>query len=147
MTGAHVPQEPTSHDDGRSIGDIVGDLSRNFSTLVRQELELAKAELKQDAGKAGKGAGMLGGAGITAHLALTFLSLATWWTLAIWIGNHDHPALGWSGLILAVLWAIVAAVLASAGKKSLKDVDGIPQTTQTAKQIPDALKGNEEKNR
>ena len=147
MTGAHVPQEPTSHDDGRSIGDIVGDLSRNFSTLVRQELELAKAELKQDAGKAGKGAGMLGGAGITAHLALTFLSLAAWWTLAIWIGNHDHPALGWSGLILAVLWAIVAAVLASAGKKSLKDVDGIPQTTQTAKQIPDALKGNEEMNR
>ena len=150
MTGAHVPGEGFEAgqvQDERSIGEIVSDLSRNFSTLLHQELELAKAEIKQEAGKAGKGGGMLGGAGITAHLALTFLSLAAWWTLAIWIGDHDHPALGWSGLILAVLWGIVAAVLANKGKQELKQLDGLPQTTDTAKKIPAALKGNEEKNR
>ncbi|MEL4358450.1 MULTISPECIES: phage holin family protein [unclassified Luteococcus] len=133
--------------DDRSIGEIVGDLSQNFSTLVHQELELAKAELKQDAGRAGKGAGMLAGAGITAHLALLFASLGLWWTIAILIGNHDHPALGWSGLILAVLWGVIATVLGLTGKKSLQEVNGLPQTTETAKQIPDALKGHEERNR
>ncbi|WP_420175152.1 phage holin family protein [Luteococcus sp. OSA5] len=146
MSGAHIPQ--TAHqDDDRSIGQIVADLSQNFSTLVRQELDLAKAELKQDATRAGSGAGMLAGAGITAHLALTFASLALWWTLAIWIGNHDHPALGWSGLILAVLWGIVAAALAATGRKKMQQIDGLPRTTETTKKIPDALKGNEERNR
>ncbi|MGO4957192.1 phage holin family protein [Luteococcus sp. Sow4_B9] len=145
MTGAHVP--PTGPGDDRSIGEIVADLSENFSTLLRQELDLAKAELKQDATKAGTGAGLLTGAGITAHLALTFLSLALWWTIAIWIGSHDHPALGWSGLILAVLWGIVAAVMAGNGRKRMQQIDGLPRTTETTKKIPDALKGHEEKNR
>ncbi|GAB2485823.1 phage holin family protein [Luteococcus sediminum] len=156
MSGAHVPGDrPTAHgvaaqgkvEDPRSLGEIVSDLTENFSTLVHQEMELAKAEIKQDAARAGKGAGMVGGAGIAAHLALTFLSLAAWWTLAVLIGNHDHPALGWAGLIMAVLWGIVAAVLAQRGKKEFDEVDGLPRTTETAKKIPNALKGNEEKNR
>lgn len=145
MSGAYVP--PTGPGDERSIGEIVADLSRNFSTLVSQELDLAKAELRQDAQNAGKGAGMLGGAGIFGHLALTFASLAAWWTLAVWIGSHDHPALGWSGLILAVLWGLVALALGMKGKAAMAELNGVPQTAQTVKQIPDALKGNEEKNR
>lgn len=147
MSGSHSPeqfgQRPT---DDRSIGEIVGDLSSNFSTLVHQEMDLAKAELREDAQKAGKGAGLFGGAGIFGHLALTFLSLAIWWTVAVWIGSHDHPALGWSGLILAALWAVVAAVMAAKGKSELQQLNGVPRTTETIKQIPDALKGNEEKN-
>lgn len=152
MNGAHTPSEygqetsPRRAGDDRSIGEIVGDLSRNFSTLVHQEMELAKAELRQDATTAGKGAGMLGAAGIFGHLALTFASLAVWWTIAVWIGSHDHPALGWSGLVLAIVWGLVAAILAAKGKKSMGELTGVPQTTETIKQIPDALKGNEEKN-
>ena len=128
----------------RSIGEIMGDLTQNFSTLVRQEVALAKAELSESGKRVGKGAGMFGGAGVFGHLALLFLSLAVWWTLAVWIGDHERPALGWAGLIVAVVWAIVAAILAAQGKRELEQVNGIPQTTQTVKQIPDALKGNEE---
>lgn len=155
MTGSHTP-EPTASstttrhglvEDERSIGEIVSDLSANFSTLMHQELDLAKAELRTEAKKAGSGAGMLAGAGIMAHLALTFASLALWWTIAIWIGTHDHPALGWSGLILAIGWGIVAAILASRGKSELQALEGAPRTTETVKKIPDALKGNEEMNR
>lgn len=133
--------------DSRSIGEIVKDVSRDFSTLLHQEMDLAKAEMRQSATKAGKGAGMLGGAGVAANLALTFLSLALWWLLAIWIGNHDHPALAWSGLIVAALWGIVAGVLAMTGKSQLQEVDGLSQTADTVSKIPPALKGNEEENR
>ena len=60
--------------DDRSLGEIVGDISHDLTTLVKQELELAKTELKEEAGKAGKGAGLLGGAGVSGLLALIFLS-------------------------------------------------------------------------
>jgi hypothetical protein len=52
--------------------------------------------------------------------------------------------LAWSALIVALLWGAVAAVLALMGRKQLKTVEGIPQTTETAKRVPDALKGNED---
>jgi hypothetical protein len=52
--------------------------------------------------------------------------------------------LAWSALIVAVLWGIVAAILAVMGRKQLKTVQGVPQTTETAKRVPDALKGNED---
>jgi hypothetical protein len=68
-----------------------------------------------------------------------FLSLALWMGLADLIDN-----LGWAAVIVAVLWGIVAAVLALMGRKQLKTVEGIPQTTETAKRVPDALKGNED---
>ncbi|WP_203567552.1 phage holin family protein [Aestuariimicrobium ganziense] len=140
-------QRRVVHDDERSLGEIVSDLSRNFTTLMRQEVALAKAELKQSASNAGKGAGMLGGAGVAAHLALMFLSLAAWWGIAIAIGSSDNPSLGWSGLIVAVVWAIIAAILAATGKSKLNEVQGVPQTTDTVSKIPQALKGNEEENR
>ena len=57
--GSHVV---AGVEDERSLGQIVGDLSNDLTTLVRQELELARTELKEEAAKAGKGAGMLGGA-------------------------------------------------------------------------------------
>lgn len=134
-------------EDQRSLGEIVADVSQNFSTLVSQELALAKAEATQSAQRAGKGAGMLAGAAVAASLALLFLTLGLWWTIAIWIGTHDHPALGWSGLVMCLLWGIVAAILASAGKKALQKVQGLPRTTETVSKIPNAVKGNEEKNR
>ena len=52
--------------DDRSLGQVVSDLSGDLSTLMKQEIELAKVELKSEVGKVGKGAGMLGGAGLRA---------------------------------------------------------------------------------
>lgn len=121
----------------QSIGELLSEVSRDFSTLMRQEVELAKAEVKESATRAGKGAGMLGGAGVAGHMALLFLTIAVWWGLGELIGW------GWSAVIIAIIYAIVAAVLATQGRKQLKSVQGAPQTAETVKKIPEALKPEE----
>ena len=122
-----------------NVGDIFADISRDLSTLIRQETELAKAEVRETATRAGTGAGMLGGAGVAGHFVLLFLSIALWWSLGSAIGR------GWSAVVVALIWAVIGAVLASMGRSKLKQVKGIPQTTATAREIPDALRGNEDK--
>jgi hypothetical protein len=129
----HAPGEVSS------IGTIIANISSDLSTLMRQEVELAKVEVKDSATKAGKGAGLLGGAGVAANMALLFLSIALWWGLGSLLDNH-----GWAAVVVAVIWGIIAAVLASMGRKNLKTINGMPRTVETAKQVPDALKGNEE---
>ena len=121
----------------RSLGELISEVTEDLSTLMRQELELAKAELQQSATRAGKGAGMLGGAAVAGYFVLLFASIALWWAIGAATG------LGWSAVIVAVLWGIIAAVLAAAGRKSLRSVRGLPKTADTVKKIPDALKGNE----
>lgn len=132
--------------DARSLGDIAGDLLQDASTLIRQEVELAKVEVRQSASRAGKGAGLLGGAAMAAHLALMFASLGLWWVLAERIGSATSPALGWSGLIVGVAYAIVALILSSTGRSALKKIQGLPRTTETVKKIPNAVTGKEELN-
>jgi F0F1-type ATP synthase assembly protein I len=122
-----------------SIGALISDISQDLSTLMRQEVALAKAEVKDSAQKAGKGAGMLAGAGYAAHLMTLFLSVTLWMVLSYLLDDY-----AWSALIVAVLWGIVAAILAVLGRKQLKTVEGVPRTTETAKRVPDALKGNED---
>jgi hypothetical protein len=123
-----------------SLGDLLGDVSRDISALFRQEVELAKAELTQSAKRAGKGAGFFGGAGATGYLALLFLSLTVMYALAVAF-DHDVPAAYiWAALIVTVLWAIVAAILAARGRRELQSVQGAPQTAETVKKIPEALK-------
>lgn len=129
---------PTYSGERSSIGEMLTDISADLSTLVRQEIELAKAELRQSAGKAGKGAGMFAGAGVAGHMVLLFLSIALWW------GLGDKTGHGWSALIVAVLWAIIGAVLAVMGKKEIKQVQGVPKTAETVKKIPSAVAGHEE---
>ena len=72
---------------------------------------------------------------------------ALWWTCAVLrslIGDGDtRPALGWSALIVAVVWGVVAAVLAVTGRKEVKEAQGMPRTTETVKKIPDAVKGQD----
>lgn len=123
--------------DDVSIGDRLGIITEDLSTLMRQEIALAKAEAAVAGKKAGTGAGMLGGAGVAAHLMLIFLSLAAAWGLgALGMG------LGWGALIVGIVWGVVAAVLALVGKKKFENL-GMPQTVDTAQRIPDAMKGNE----
>lgn len=123
------------------LGELLGDLTRDVSTLMRQEVELAKVELKESATKAGKGAGLLGGAAYAGHITVLFLSIALWWALGQLVG------LGWSAVIVAVIWGIVAAVLAVKGRKELNNIKGMPRTAETVKEIPPALKPNTEETR
>jgi len=127
-TAAHVKAETSS------LGDLLGEVTRDMSTLMRQEVDLAKVELKQSATRAGKGSGMLAGAGVAGHFVLLFLSLALWWALGNVMG------LGWSAVVVAVIWGIVAAVLAAMGRKELNAIKGMPQTAETLQEIPPTLK-------
>jgi len=138
---SQVPEPPPSaahvKADNASLGELLSDVTRDLSTLMRQEVELAKAELKQSATKAGKGAGMLGGAGVAGHFVLVFLSLALMFALGALM------PLGWAAVIVAVIWGIIAAVLASIGRKELKQIKGMPQTGETLSEIPPTLKPGE----
>ena len=127
-TPTSTPDSAQPRDD-RSLGQIVGDVAQDVSTLVRQELELAKTEVKQEAGRAGKGVGMLGGAGVAGHLALIFLSLCAMFVL------NDAVPLELSALIVTAFWAVVAAVLALSGKKALDRTNpALPQTQRSLKE-------------
>jgi Putative Actinobacterial Holin-X, holin superfamily III len=106
-----------------SVGELIGNISDDLSRLFRQEVELAKAELKQEATKAGKAAGMLGGAGFAGYLAVVLLSFA----LVFGLGNVMD--LGWAALIVAVVWGVIGAVLYANGRKKLKTVDPVPHRT------------------
>jgi hypothetical protein len=136
--GARVPGPDAPAPEQRaattSLGDLLGEVTGDISTLFRQEVELAKAELTVSAKKAGKGAGMFGGAGLTGLFALLFLSLAAMWGLGALIG------VGWSSLIIAVLYGVVALVLFLRGKKELKQIQGAPKTVDSLKKIPTTVK-------
>ncbi|WP_082565865.1 phage holin family protein [Arthrobacter sp. Soil782] len=144
LHGSHAAQPPPppspDNDQGSnaSLGQLLSEVTSDLSTLMRQELELAKAELRESGTRAGKGAGMFGGAAVAGHFVLLFLSLALMWGLAEWI-----ESLGWASVIVAVIWGIIAAVLALKGKKEMKSIKGMPQTAETAKEIPPTLKPGE----
>jgi hypothetical protein len=122
----------------RSVGELLGDITTDLSTLMRQEMDLAKAELRETADHAKAGGAMFGGAAVAGQLALLFLSLALWWALGDLIG------LGWSALVVGLLWAVVAGVLAAAGRARLRRMTPVAQRTiDTTRNIPDALKGHE----
>ena len=115
--------------DGRSLSQIVGDISQDLTTLVRQEMDLAKTELRQEAQKAGKGIGMLAGAGVTALLTLIFLSWTLTWLLDNWMPVEV------AALITALIWAVVTGVLASIGRTKLREANPqLPQTQQSLKE-------------
>jgi Putative Actinobacterial Holin-X, holin superfamily III len=133
------PLDPTvpPSDTRPSVGELFSEVAEDLSTLMHQEVELAKAELRQSATRAGKGAGLLAGAGFGGYMVLLFASIAAWWGIGDAIGH------GWSALIVAAIWLIVAAVLGALGRREISAVPGVPQTAQTVKKIPDAVRGNE----
>lgn len=121
-----------------SLGEMFSSFADHLSTLFRKEIELAKAEATESTKQAGPGAGMLAGAALGGFFVLMFLSLALTWAL----GNVMD--LGWAALIVAVVWAIIAAVLALTGKKRLEKVRGLPQTQRSVQQIPPTLNPSKE---
>src|SRR4051794_21896156 len=134
------PQEPETttqtSTETRSLGEIVGDISRDMSTLFKQELDLAKTEMKQEVAKVGKGAGMFGGAGLAGWFTLLFLSLALTWLLDNWIPVEL------AALIVAVLWGIAAAGLSLRGEKEGPKTEPQPPPTQHTpeKEVPKGKK-------
>ncbi|HEX2362411.1 MAG TPA: phage holin family protein [Jiangellaceae bacterium] len=133
MTAHSMPNSAGRDDrpdvEGRSVGDLVGEIAEDVSRLVGKEIDLAKAEAKQEVTKLGKGAGLLGGAGVAAHLLLLFASVA----LMLVLGRVVDLDL--AALIVALIWAVVAAVLAVTGRRQLKSFDPqLPETTQTLKE-------------
>jgi uncharacterized membrane protein YqjE len=99
----------------RPVGELLKELSNQTTTLVRQELELAKAEMAEKGKQAGIGAGMFGGAGLVGVLALGALTACLIAALAtgmeVWL----------AALIVAIVWAAVAAVLALMGRRKTRE--------------------------
>jgi hypothetical protein len=137
-SGYDTAPDPGRTVAGQSLGDLMRHVTQDLSTLMRQEVELAKAEARVEAAKAGRAAGFFGGAGFAGYLVVLFLSLA------LWAGLSNVMDAGWAALIVAALWGIVAAVLYAKGKANARRLRGLPQTQQTVKQIPDALKPDKE---
>ncbi len=125
------PAEPRAADEQRSLGEIVGDISTDLTTLIKQEMDLAKVELKEEVSQAGKGAGMLGGAGVAGLMVLVFASLALTFLLDSWM------PIALAALITTLLWGVVAAVLALSGRKALQETNPqLPKTQQSLKGNP-----------
>lgn len=117
-------------DDGdRSVGELFGQVAADLGDLLSSQIELAKAELREDAARAGKAAKLLSaGAGVAA-LTAVLLSFAAAWALGEWL---DSPALGF--LIVGVIYGAVAGVLFVRGRDRIREITGIaPQTVATLK--------------
>ncbi|MGW5851742.1 phage holin family protein [Streptomyces sp. NPDC055254] len=115
----HVPPHPDGAEP--SIGDLVDAIGQDLSGLVRTEIELAKSELKQESAKAGKAAGMLGGAGYAGHMVLLFASLTVVFAMANVID------IAWAALIVTALWAAVGAALFVSGRAGWRNVHLKPE--------------------
>ncbi|OUE26709.1 phage holin family protein [Clavibacter michiganensis] len=136
MTDGRTPSEEKAATT--SLGDLLGNVTKDVSTLMRQEIALAKAEIGDSAKKAGKGAGLLGGAGYAGLMAVFFLSVALMVGLSYWFDN-----LAWAAVVVAVIWAVIGLVMYLQGRKQLKTVQGAPRTAESVKKIPEAMKRNE----
>ncbi|WP_406727853.1 phage holin family protein [Streptomyces sp. GD-15H] len=124
-----TPHSAEPQGDDRSVGQLLSGVTSDLQTLFRQEVELAKAEIREEGTKAGKAAGMYGGAGFAGYLVLLFLSLAAVLGLANVMDG------GWAALIVAAVWAVVAAVLYQKGRARMRTVSSKPeQTVETMKE-------------
>jgi uncharacterized membrane protein YqjE len=121
-TDEHEPRE-------RPIGELVKDLAGQTSTLLRQEIQLAQAELTSKGKQAGRGAGMLVGAAVAVLLGLIALT-------GCLIAALDTAMPLWlAALIVTLLWIVIGAVLATRGRKELEQATPpVPQTVETVKE-------------
>lgn len=122
--------EPAVHaEQDDSIGDIVNEVIEDTQKLLRQELALAKAEVREEATKAGKAAGMLSGAGFAGYMVIVLVTFSAVFGLGAFIG------LAWSALIVAAVWAVIGAVLFFLGRSRMRTVSPQPrQTIETLKE-------------
>jgi hypothetical protein len=118
-----APDYPPAVQSDQSVGELLGRVSTDLSQLFRQELALAKSEMRIEAKKAGRAAGMLSGAGVAATMTVLFASVALLYALG------SAMPLGWAALIVAVMWAVAGAGLYSVGRQRLREVSPVPVRT------------------
>jgi uncharacterized membrane protein YqjE len=112
-----------------SVGELVSRVATDLSTLVRQELALAKAEVKHEAGQAGKAAGMFGVGALAGVMTLVFLSVAALFGLvaaglSTWL----------SALVIGVLWAVLGGIFVLLGAREVKSIGAPERTIKTVKE-------------
>lgn len=132
-----MANEPV-RDTEPTIGRLVTDASRDISTLVSKEIELAKSELKVSVKAGGIGIGLFAAAGFLAVLAVIMLSVA----IAYFINWNGHGlSLHWAFLIVFAFYLLLAGLLAFVGINKVKQVKAPEKAIGQGKQIPAALKG------
>jgi Putative Actinobacterial Holin-X, holin superfamily III len=106
-----------------SVGNLVSEVAGDLSTLMRQELALARAELREEAVKAAKGGGLVGAAGLAGWMVLLFVSLTAVWAL------DEAMDTAWAALIVTGVWALIGVGLYLAGRARLREVSPVPAQT------------------
>ncbi len=132
-----MANEPIQDTDP-TLGKLVMDAQRDISTLISQEIALAKSEIKVSVRHGGLGIGLFAGAAFLGLLAVIMLSVA----IAYFIHwNGSGLDLHWAFLIVFGLYVLIAALLAFVGIKQVKQVKAPERAIEQGKQIPSALKG------
>jgi Na+/melibiose symporter-like transporter len=125
----------TRVDDDRSVGQLLGDVTRELQALVRKELELARAETKEELQRAGAAGKRFGIAGLAGYLAVVMLSFAAAWALTAVMPT------GWAFFAVGVVLAVVAGAMALQGRRHLREFHPVPQeTAETLKEDVQWLK-------
>jgi Putative Actinobacterial Holin-X, holin superfamily III len=130
-----VTERPPTPDDP-TIGRLVADASRDISTLLSKEIELAKSELKVSVQAGGLGIALFAGAAFIALLGVIMLSVAIAYFIH-WAGLGLH----WSFLIVFGLYMLIAALLGFLGYRKVKQVKAPERAIEQGREIPKALKG------
>jgi uncharacterized membrane protein YqjE len=116
-------RNPNVREEERSARELVQDIGHDIGEIVRTELRLAQAELKQSAQQAGKAVGLLGGAAMCAVLTVMCGVVFGIWALSL--------AMPWgvASLLMAVFLACIAGALYAGGRGRLRKVDAVPHRT------------------
>jgi uncharacterized membrane protein YqjE len=120
--GIGAPEDPTKpKEPDKSLGELFGDLSSEFGDLLKTQVELAKVEIRTEAKKMGRTAGVFGGAAVAGYMALVLLSFAVVWAL------ENVIDAGLAFFIVGAVYAAVAAVLYANGRKHMREVNVVPE--------------------
>jgi hypothetical protein len=119
----------------QTLGALFADASRDLSSLVHSEIELAKAEVRREVKNGATGGAMFGAAGFVTVLAVILLSIAAAYGL---VALGLHP--GWAFLIVAVVYLLAAVLFALIGKRSIAKVGPPERTIRTSKETAAFLK-------
>jgi uncharacterized membrane protein YqjE len=111
-----------------SIGELVGEATRELSELMRQEVRLAKVELREETATAAAAGVRLGGAALSAYLALLFASVALALGLAAFMPTW------FAFLLVAVGYGVASGFLYLQGRERMKSVEALPKTRETLKE-------------
>jgi uncharacterized membrane protein YqjE len=126
--GTVAEREQADQQDA-SLGELFSTLTNDLTALFRSEIELARVEITEEAGKAAKASGMLGAAAVLGYLSLFLLAFAAAWGLA------EVMDAGWAFLLVGVVVGAGAGLLAMAGRSRVRTINPVPeQTVETLKE-------------